>query len=279
MAATTISGVTSPHSASRFERHEPARRDPSGRIVGPDNKPSSSAKQRRLTMTKTFWATKAFVVATAILCLTLDASAAEIKIGPKGETLEIATSSALAARLPSAIKSSGALKIATDPSSPPYTYYAADGQTLIGSDIDLGNAIAAKLGLKADWSAVKFPGIIPAIEAGRFDTALTGMGDTPAREKKLDFVDYSTDGNAIVVKKGNTLAIKKIGDLCGKHVAVLEGSVMLGLVEKQNASCTNKIDIQTFQDVNQALLQVRTGRADATMYQYGVAVYIIQTSP
>ena len=218
-------------------------------------------------------------LASALLYGTYAALGEELKIGPKGETLAVAASPELAAKLPEAFKTGATLKIATDPSSPPYTYYQADGQTLVGSDIDLGNAIAAKLGLKAEWAAVKFPGIIAAIEAKRFDTALTGMGDTPAREKKLDFVDYSTDGNAIVVLKDNPLGIKKIGDLCGKHVAVLQGSVMQGLVEKQNESCTGKIDIQVFQDVNQALLQVRTKRADATMYQYGVAAYVIETSP
>ena len=205
------------------------------------------------------------------------AAAADLKIGPNGTALTVTTSPELAAKVPEKFKA--ALKIATDPSSPPYTYYQADGQTLMGSDIDLGNAIAAKLGLTPEWSAVKFPGIIAAIEAERFDTALTGMGDTPAREEKLDFVDYSTDGNAIVVKKGNALGIKTIADLCGKRVAVLQGSVMQGLVEQQDAKCGEKIDIQVFQDINQALLQVRTGRADATMYQYGVAAYIIQTSP
>jgi polar amino acid transport system substrate-binding protein len=221
---------------------------------------------------------RAIALASALLSSTLAASAAELKIGPNGTALTVNTSADLAAKVPAEFKG-GTLKIATDPSSPPYTYYQADGQTLIGSDIDLGNAIAAKLGLKAEWSAVKFPGIIAAIEAKRFDTALTGMGDTPAREQKLDFVDYSTDGNAIVVLKGNPLGIKTIADLCGKHVAVLQGSVMQGLVEKQNGKCTDKIDIQVFQDVNQALLQVRTKRADATMYQYGVAAYVIQTSP
>lgn len=205
------------------------------------------------------------------------AAAADLKIGPNGMPLTVTTSPELAAKVPETFKA--ALKIATDPSSPPYTYYQADGQTLMGADIDLGNAIAAKLGLAPEWTAVKFPGIIAAIQAERFDTALTGMGDTPAREEKLDFVDYSTDGNAIVVKKGNALGIKTIADLCGRRVAVLQGSVMQGLVEQQDAKCGEKINIQVFQDINQALLQVRTERADATMYQYGVAAYIIQTSP
>jgi len=223
---------------------------------------------------------KAMMAAAAgatLLAGALSAQAADIKIGPDQTPLTVAPSSAAAAMLPAAFKS--AIKIATDPSAPPYTYYAADGKTLIGADIDMGNAIAAKLGVKADWSAIKFPGIIAAIQANRFDMALTSMGDTPAREKQLDFVDYSTDGNAIVVAKGNTLGIKTIADLCGKRVAVLQGSVTQGLVEQQNAKCDKKIDIQAFQDNNQALLQVRTGRADATMYQYGVAAYIIKTSP
>jgi polar amino acid transport system substrate-binding protein len=219
------------------------------------------------------------VVSSALLGVVSLAEAATLKIGPDGTPLDVAASTALEAGLPADIKSSGVLKIATDPSSPPYEYYAADGQTLIGADIDLGNAIAAKLGLKADWSAIQFPGIIAAIEAKRFETALSGMGDTPAREQKVDFVDYSTDGNAIVVPKGDPTGVKTISDLCGKHVAVLQGSVMQGLVEQQNARCTQKIDIQVFQDINQALLQVRTGRADATMYQYGVAAYVIKTSP
>ncbi|WP_413742024.1 ABC transporter substrate-binding protein [Sodalis sp. RH15] len=204
------------------------------------------------------------------------AYAAELSIGPKGEPLSVNASPDLAGKVPHA---GGIFTIGTDPGTPPYSYYREDGLTLVGLDIDLGNAIAAKLGLHAKWQTLKFPGILAAIKAGRIDTALSAMGDTPAREKEVDFVDYSTDGNAIVVAKGNPSGIKKIGDLCGKHVALLQGSVMQGLVEAQNKKCDTKIDIQVFQDINQALLQVRTRRADATMYQYGVAAYVIKTSP
>ncbi|WP_370677922.1 ABC transporter substrate-binding protein [Pleomorphomonas sp. PLEO] len=214
-----------------------------------------------------------------LMSSTYTALAEDLKIGPTGETLSVEASPALAEKLPADLRG-GTLKIVTDPSAPPYTFYQADGSTLTGSDVDLGNAIAAKLGLKAEWSTVKFPGIIASIEAGRFDLAITSMGDTPAREQKVDFVDYSTDGNAIVVAKGNPLGIKTIADLCGKSAAVLQGSVMQGLVEKQNEKCGDKpIKIQVFPDINQALLQVRTQRADASMYQYGVAAYIIKTSP
>jgi polar amino acid transport system substrate-binding protein len=218
-------------------------------------------------------------IAATVLWSNHSAEAASFNIGPNATPLEVSASPSLQTQLPPAIKAAGVLTIATDPSSPPYEYYAADGQTLMGADIDLGNAIAATLGLKPEWSAIQFPGIIAAIEAKRFDTALSGMGDTPAREKRVDFVDYSTDGNAIVVPRGNPLGIKAIADLCGKQVAVLQGSVMQGLVEQQDKSCAQKIDIEVFQDINEALLQVRTGRADATMYQYGVAAYIIKTAP
>jgi len=192
---------------------------------------------------------------------------------------DVQSSPELFARLPAALRQRGTLNIATDPSSPPYESYGTDNRTLHGADIDLGDAIAAKLGLTARWTALQFPGIIAAIEAGRFDMAMASMGDTPARERQVDFVDYSTDGNALIVPRGNPKNIRTIADLCGKSIAVLQGSVMLGLVEKQNARCTQKIDIRIFSDLNQVLLQVLTGRADATMYQFGVAAYIIKTTP
>ena len=72
---------------------------------------------------------------------------------------------ALNALLPSAIASSGVLTIATDPETPPYEFYASNGTTIIGFEIDIAKAIATTLGLKAEFTALTFPGIIPAIQA------------------------------------------------------------------------------------------------------------------
>ena len=195
--------------------------------------------------------------------------------GADGKTgFTISADSELSERAKNLVKG-GELDIATSASSPPYGFY--DGEVLRGSDIDLGYAISAKLGLKAKYSAMDFSGIIPAIATGRYDFSIASMGDTPAREKSVDFVDYSTDSNSIVTVKGNPKGISGIESLCRLKVSSVEGSVLLGLLQEQNKKCSNPIDITIFKDNATALLQVQNGRADATMYQTGIALYLIKT--
>lgn len=197
--------------------------------------------------------------------------------GPDGSAVfEVALDEELAAAAAELVPG-GTLEIATKAAAPPYEFFEDGTDTLRGSDIDLGYAIAAKLGLEANFTSMEFAGILPAIEAGRYDLSIAGMGDTPTRQEIVDFVDYSTDSNSIVTTAGNPHEIEGIDTLCGLNVSSVEGSVYLGLLEEQNESCDEKMNITIFQDNANALLQVQTGRADATMYQTGVALYLIKT--
>lgn len=213
----------------------------------------------------------ALVLATAAVT---GASAAERS---KAALPPIKENAALHALLPASIQSNG-LSIATDPEAPPYEFYAPDNKTIIGADIDLAKGVAAVLGVKANFTALAFPGIIPAIKSGRFDMSISAMGDTPVREQEINFADYSTDGNALIVRKGNPLKIKSMASLCGKRVAVLQGSIMAGLVDTQQKKCGKKITVQTYPNQNTAYLAVKSGRADATMNDAAVAAYFIKTS-
>lgn len=207
---------------------------------------------------------------------TVDEGVTAVTGGADGATVfEIAADEDLAAQAAELI-TDGTLEIATKAGAPPYEFFE-EGDVLRGSDVDLGYAIAAKLGLEANFSAMEFAGILPAIEAKRYDMSIAGMGDTPVRQEIVDFVDYSTDSNSIVTTKGNPHGIDGIETLCGLNVSSVEGSVYLGLLEEQNESCDEKMNIAIFQDNANALLQVQTGRADATMYQTGVALYLIKT--
>jgi len=202
-----------------------------------------------------------------------------VNAGPLGEdVMDVETDDDLAARAAELI-TDGTLEIVTKAAAPPYEYFEDGTDTLRGSDIDLATAVAAKLGLEAKFTSIEFAGIIPAIEAKRYDFSIAGMGDTPARQEIVDFVDYSTDSNSVVVVKGNPNDVDGIESLCGLNVSSVEGSVYLGLLETQNESCDDKMNITIFPDNATALLQVKTGRADATIYQTGVALYLIKTDP
>src|SRR5829696_9680658 len=74
---------------------------------------------------------------------------------------------ALAAKVPDAIKSDGKIVIGTDSSYPPNEFLDTDGKTVVGWDVDLFNAVAAKLGLKAEYQSAVFDAIIPGVQSGK----------------------------------------------------------------------------------------------------------------
>ena len=202
----------------------------------------------------------------------------DIMGGPNADIkFAVTTNEDYAARA-AAIITSGTVQVVTRAGAPPYEYIVEGTDELRGVDIDLAKSIAAKLGLKINFNLVEFAGILPAMQAGRYDFSIAAMGDTPTRQEVVDFVDYSTDSNSIVTIKGNPKGITGIDSLCGLKISAVEGSVMLGLLEQQNEKCNPKMDITIFPDNANALLQVQTGRADATMYQTGVTAYLIKTN-
>ncbi|MFC1412100.1 ABC transporter substrate-binding protein [Streptacidiphilus sp. N1-12] len=132
--------------------------------------------------------------------------------------------SALVALVPADLKAKGTLTVATDSTYAPDEFKDASGK-VVGMDVDMGNAILAKLGLKADWQSAGFDSIIVGVAAKKYDMSLSSFTDTKAREQQIDMVQYFTAGEAVAVLTGNP---DKIGataaDLCGIKVAVQTGT-------------------------------------------------------
>ena len=107
---------------------------------------------------------------------------------------------------------------------------------------------------------------------------MAAVTDTKARQEKYDFVDYFMTGQSIVVKKGNPTGIKGIADLCGKNVAALTASTQQKLLGEFNQKeCMATIKVTALPSDKDALLQVQTGRADASFTQDAVAAYNAKT--
>ena len=94
------------------------------------------------------------------------------------------------------------LRFGVDPSYAPFESKAADG-SLVGFDIDLGNAICAELKVKCKWVESDFDGMIPGLNANKFDGVISSMTVTEAREKAIDFSNELFSGpTSLVFKKG-----------------------------------------------------------------------------
>ncbi|MFJ6797059.1 ABC transporter substrate-binding protein [Streptomyces sp. NPDC091268] len=195
----------------------------------------------------------------------------------------IAKDKALHDALPEAIRKSGTVRVATDVPYAPFEMFVAEGKPeLTGLDYDLGQALGAKLGVQFAFTPQKFDGIVPAIQAGKFDAAMSAMTDSKERQAVVDFVDYSVSGSGIMVVKGNPAKIATLSDLCGKKVAVQAATNQLDLLKEQQPTCKAagkpEIEIQTFPKDSDAQLALRSDKVVAQVQTKPAAGWTAKTA-
>jgi polar amino acid transport system substrate-binding protein len=194
---------------------------------------------------------------------------------PPNDTSTGGTSTEL---VPEAIRASGVLRVATAEGYPPMEMYKPGTQELTGVDIDLAKAIGKRLGLTTQVTNAAFDGLIPGLQAGRWDLAVSSMSDTEQRRNAVDFVDYFQAGGSILVKKGNPEGIKGLDDLCGRKVVLAKGSSNLDIGLRQNDKCDKKMEILQSEDAPTGLLTMDSGRTVATIVDSPVGhMYAKQT--
>ena len=85
------------------------------------------------------------------------------------------------------LQQSGELQIGTLSDAPPNVYL--DGTNFTGFDNELIKAIAAKIGLKPQFSATQFEALLGQVNTGRFDVGSSAIATTQARKQTVDFTD------------------------------------------------------------------------------------------
>ena len=167
----------------------------------------------------------------------------------------------LAGQVDSKFSSDGKLVVGTDPTYPPNEYKDSSGK-IVGFDVDLGSAIAKKLGLTADFQESKFEAILPALGT-RYEIGMSSFTDNPDREKVVDFVTYFNAGTQWASKDANF----DPDNACGKKVAVQTGTVQDtdDLAARQKKCAGNAIQVQRYDAQDEATNAVVLGKADAVL--------------
>lgn len=165
---------------------------------------------------------------------------------------------ALAGENLSAIQKAGVLKIGTEGTYAPFTFHNADGK-LVGFDVEIGEAVAAKLGVKAQFIEGKWDGLIAGIDAGRYDAVINQVGITEARKQKYAFSDPYIASKAVLIVRSNDEEIKGFESLKGKKSAQSLTSNFGKLAEASGAELVGT------DGFDQSIQLVLTRRADATI--------------
>jgi polar amino acid transport system substrate-binding protein len=186
--------------------------------------------------------------------------------------------STLAAQVPQNIKSDGTLTIGVDSTYAPNEFLAADGQTVEGWDVDLFDAVAAKLGLKTKWVTAPFGTIIANVDSGKFEMGVSSFTINPDREKQALMVSYYSAGTQWATQKGNPSGITP-GNACGHRVAVQKDTVEVDDLTARSKKCTSagkkSITIDQYVAQDAATSAVVSKKDDAMLADSPICAYAV----
>ncbi|WP_164779724.1 transporter substrate-binding domain-containing protein [Paenibacillus kobensis] len=175
------------------------------------------------------------------------------------------TATASASRL-DAIKERGKLVIATGDYYP-FEYLDPETKRLVGYDIDLGQKIADKLGVQAEWKEMQFTALIPTLQNGQADMAIAAMYITDERKKAVDMSEIYMKTGMSLVKRDGDESINRLEDLKGKKVGVKAGATS-ETAAKELVEQGYDIKIVSYKDTTDYLLDLQMGRVDAAINDY-----------
>ncbi|WCE02471.1 ABC transporter substrate-binding protein (plasmid) [Streptomyces sp. HUAS 31] len=183
------------------------------------------------------------------------------------------------ALLPDDIAKSKTLRVMTDPTYPPLESIDGSGR-MVGSDVDLMNAVAEEMGVKVEWKRGSFSGIIPGLAAGRFDASIAGMYITEDKFKSVTMVQYAEAFDQMLVPVAHQgPELNSYAALCGMSVTIPQGSTEIPLLKDASRECRAggepALDIKQFENANNALLAVTSNRADTALVTNVNADYVV----
>lgn len=170
----------------------------------------------------------------------------------------------------------GPLRTGVDATFAPHAMVKLGGG-LQGFNIDMGEELARRLGRKIEIEGTEFSGLVPGLNAKKYDFVLAPVTATPERAKAMLFTEgYLDTDYTFVIKKGGT-PIKALEELKGKTISVNKGSAY-ELWARDNAEKYGfKYDV--YGNNADAVQAVQSGRADANLAGSTVAAWAAKQNP
>ena len=182
--------------------------------------------------------------------------------------------SATAADLLDTVKARGVLRIAVEGTYPPFNFKDQKSGELAGFDVEVAQLLAAKLGVKAEFLATEWSGILAGLATGKFDVIVNQVGITPERQKVFDFSDpYTISSPQLMLRKADGAVYKSLNDLKGKKLGVGQGSNY-----EQTAKTVTGVEVKSYPGAPEYLQDLAIGRLDAALNDSLMVSYLLKTS-
>lgn len=153
------------------------------------------------------------------------------------------------------------LKIGTEGAYPPFNHYDSD-RNLIGFDIDIAKALCEEMNAECTFVAQDWDGIIPALQAGKFDAIIASMSITPERDEVVDFTNkYYNTPPAIAVNKEVDVEDASPESMSGLILGAQSSTTHANYAEKYFADT----ELRRYGTPEEYKLDLSSGRIDAAI--------------
>ncbi len=166
----------------------------------------------------------------------------------------------------------------------PQEYIDTSNHQIIGFDIDLIQSIAQRMHLRTKFiSTEDYSSLMSGLAVSRFDIVMSAVSITSELQKDVDFIPYFKGGESLLVVKGNPDQIFGLSDLCGRKVAVKEGTFQQRELKDVSDTCTKagKLAISPVvaAQYSDALQQLTRKRIVAIYQNAPVSDYFVKQAP
>jgi len=190
-----------------------------------------------------------------------------------GASFTAVTTAAHAEDLLDQVKQRGTLRVGLEGTFPPFNSKSPSGE-LVGYDVDIAKAVAAKLGVKPEFVTTEWSGIIAGLQAGKFDVIVNQVGITDKRKETLDFSPAYTYSNAQLIQRADDKReFKSLEELKCKKLGVGLGTNYMDM-----AKSVPGIDVKTYPGAPEYLRDLAAGRLDAALNDRLMLAYLLKNS-
>ena len=177
------------------------------------------------------------------------------------------------------IQEKGKLVVGMSADYAPYEFHYIDenGKDVIGGfDVDIANEIADAIGVELVIQEMDFDALVSALPAGKVDVVISGMNPTEERAKVVDFSDiYYNSQHGILVRTEDADKYKTFAELEGAKVGAQLGSTQEQIAKAEIPNA----DLQLLANVNNLILELKSGKVDAIVMEKPVAEMAVKNNP
>ncbi len=168
------------------------------------------------------------------------------------------------------------LVMGTNAEFPPFeTRGGANGSEVVGFDVEVARAIAAKAGLPLKIEDMKFDSLLPALSAGKVDLVLAGMTITDERSRNVDFsAPYYKATQVVLILAGSPIPQTK-EDLKGMKIAVQLGTTGDGAA----VEIAGQDNVRQFTSAMDAVVELMNGKVECVVIDEQPAIQFAKKNP